>query len=131
MPQLLHLPCPRINRVKLLAGAIACLLAISPSLSEADEAAQSSGQQQPVFEEWVVTVLQGKTCGYGSTITTESDTPTGPQFLTVHQERFVVLREGTSLTITDTSKVTEDADGGVLNFDEILDAGSIIEAKGV
>jgi len=76
-------------------------------------------------------VLDGKTCGFGSTVTTETDTASGPQYLTAHQEEFVVKRLGTKLKIIETSKVTEDADGAVLAFDQISDAGSIIESKGV
>jgi hypothetical protein len=85
----------------------------------------------PIFEEWVVVVLDHKTCGYGSTITTAITTPSGPGFLTNHQEEFVVKRAGSSLKITETSKVTEDADGGVLSFDDVSDAGSAVEVSGV
>jgi hypothetical protein len=86
---------------------------------------------KPIFEEWVVVVLDGKTCGFGSTITTKLDTPSGPQYVTAHEEEFVVKRMGTNLKIVDKSKVTEDADGGVLSFDQISDAGSVVESTGV
>src|ERR1700679_4240727 len=76
---------------------------------------------KPIFEEWVLVVLDGKTCGFGSTVTTKTDTPTGPYYLTAHQEQFLVKRLGTSLKITETSKVTEDADGSVLSFDQVDD----------
>ena len=91
----------------------------------------SDSTPKPVFEEWVVVVLDGKTCGFGSTITTKVDGPSGPQFLTAHKEEFVVKRLGTSLKITETSDVTEDADGGVLKFDQVSDAGSVVESSGV
>jgi hypothetical protein len=84
-----------------------------------------------VFEEWVVVVLDDKQCGYGSTITTETDTPAGPTYDTTHHEEFVVLRLGVDLKISQTYKVKEDAEGGVLNFDEITDAGSSVETTGV
>jgi hypothetical protein len=42
-----------------------------------------------------------------------------------------VKRLGTSLKIVETSKVTEDADGGVLAFDQVSDAGSVVESSGV
>jgi len=72
-------------------------------------------------------VLHGKTCGFGSTVTTKTDTPAGPQYLTAHQEEFVVKRLGTSLKIVETSKVTEDADGvraGFLTRSAIRDRSS-------
>jgi hypothetical protein len=97
--------------------------------SDADSNQDSA--QKPIFEEWVTVALDGKTCGFGSTVTTKTDTPNGPQYLTAHQEQFVVKRLGTSLKITETSKVTEDADGGVLSFDLIDDSGSAIESSGV
>jgi len=75
-------------------------------------------------------VLDGKTCGYGSTVTTKIDAPSGPQYVTAHQEEFVVKRLGTNLKIVDTSKVTEDADGGVLSFDEVSESGSSVESSG-
>jgi hypothetical protein len=93
--------------------------------------AGASDALKPLFEEWVVVVLNGKTCGFGSTLTTKTDTPAGPQYLTAHQEEFVVKRLGTDLKIVETSKVTEDADGGVLSFDQVSDAGSVVESSGV
>jgi hypothetical protein len=82
----------------------------------------SSTTSKPVFEEWVIVVLDGKTCGFGSTVTTKKETAAGPEFITSHQEEFVAKRMGVSLKITETSRVTEDADGGVLSFDEVSDA---------
>jgi len=75
----------------------------------------ASDTKKPVFEEWVVVVMKGKPCGYGSTVTTRTDTANGPQYLTVHQEEFVVKRLGSDMKILETSKVTEDAEGGVLS----------------
>ncbi len=113
-----------------MALLVAVLLGSAPGRPVfAAEAA--SNAPKPVFEEWALIVIDGKTCGFGSTITTENDTPSGPQYLTVHQEKFVLLRMGTALTVTDTSKVTEDADGGVLNFDQTTDAGSVVESGGL
>ena len=90
-----------------------------------------SEAQKPIFEEWVVVVMKGRTCGYGSTITTKTETPTGTQYLTVHQEEFMVKRLGSDLRILETSKITEDAEGGVLSYDDVSDAGSVVESKGV
>jgi hypothetical protein len=131
-----HPPPRRCSRNSLFSlGAAASLLWLS---SEAILFAQapapedpSAATTKPIFEEWVIVVLQGKTCGFGSTIATTSDTGSGPEFITSHQEEFVVKRLGTNLKIVDTSKITEDADGGVLSFDQISDAGSVVESKGV
>lgn len=103
---------------------------LAPARASADGPALAASAK-PIFEEWVVVVLDGKTCGFGSTVTTEKDTPTGPLYLTAHQEEFVVKRLGTRLKITETSKVTEDADGGVLSFDQVDDSGSIMESSGI
>jgi hypothetical protein len=104
------------------------LFAQAPS-SEAGSGGSASGK--PIFEEWVVVVLDGKTCGFGSTVTTKTDTPDGPHYITAHHEEFVVKRLGADLKITETSKVTEDAGGGVLSFDEISDTGAVVESSGV
>lgn len=98
----------------------------------ADAGSGNTPAGKPVFEEWVLVVLDGKQCGFGSTLTTETDTPGGPQFHTVHEEQFVVKRLSTNLTITQTSKITEDADGGVLDFEQISSGmGSEIKSTGL
>ena len=105
--------------------------ALPAQTSDSNPSLERGSSVNPVFEEWVVVVLDGKTCGYGSTVTTRTDLPDGPQYLTTHQEEFVVKRSGTNLKIVETSKVTEDADGGVLSFDQISAAGSSVESTGV
>ncbi len=133
----LHKFPDRSRRIRtLLAGsaALAWLLLGTGMFAQAPASDAGSGQggaRKPVFEEWVLVVLGGKTCGFGSTVTTKTDTPSGPQYLTTHQEKFVVKRLGANLKIVETSKVTEDADGGVLAFDEVSDAGSAVESSGV
>jgi hypothetical protein len=112
------------------SAALAWLLTAS-GLPASDAGFGQGGAQKPVFEEWVVVAMNGKTCGFGSTLTTKTETPAGPQYLTAHQEEFVVKRLGTNLKIVETAKVTEDADGGVLAFDQISDAGSVVESSGV
>jgi hypothetical protein len=87
---------------------------------------------QPVFEEWVVLVLDGRQCGFGSTITTSVHTPTGTQYHTEQQQEFVVKRMGTPLKLNEVSHITEDAEGGVLEFDQVSTGmGSDIESHGV
>jgi hypothetical protein len=109
------------------------LLALAGLLIPRGVMAQNSAGTavKPIFEEWVIVVLQGKTCGYGTTMTTPTATPSGPGYLTTHREEFVVKRMGTTLKITDTSKVVEDAAGAVLSFDQIEDAGGAIESTGI
>jgi hypothetical protein len=116
------------------AAALAWFLTAAGLFAQAPSSEAGSGgsvAEKPVFEEWVVVVLDGKACGFGNTVTTKTDTPDGPQYLTAHQEEFVVKRLGANLKITDTSKVTEDAAGGVLSFDEVSDAGAVVESGGV
>jgi transglutaminase-like putative cysteine protease len=115
-------------------ATLAWLLTSAGSIAQpaaSTDSPASSPASKPVFEEWVVITLEGRQCGFGSTITTQADTPTGPQYTTTHQEEFVVKRLGTNLKIVETSKVTEDADGGVLSFDQVSDAGSVVESSGV
>lgn len=128
----LHQLPDRPSRNKFLlpgSAALAWLLTAAGLLAQAP-ASSAGDARNPIFEEWVVVVLDGKTCGFGSTVTTKMDTPDGPQYLTAHQEEFVVKRLGTSLKIVETSKITEDADGGVLSFDQVTDAGSVVESSG-
>ena len=92
----------------------------------------SAPAPKPIFEEWVVLVLDGRQCGFGSTITTAANTPTGMQYHTELQQEFVVKRLGVSLKMNEVSHITEDADGAVLSFDQVSSGmGSDIESKGV
>ncbi len=87
---------------------------------------------KPVFEEWAVLMLDGKQCGFASTITTSVDTPTGTQYHTELQQEFVVKRMGASMRINELSHIVEDAEGGVLSFTQISSGmGSDIETRGV
>jgi hypothetical protein len=113
---------PRPSKAVLL-GSVLALLLTAPSLFAQEE--------KPVFEEWVVLVLDGKQCGFGSTIITKIDTPTGPQFKTVAVQEFVVKRLDSALKLSETSRITEDANGVVLSFDELTSTfGSEVESTG-
>jgi hypothetical protein len=102
------------------------LLQAQPALPPAGAA---TGKK--IFEEWAVLTLDGKRCGFDSTLTLQFDKPAGPQYQTVHQEEFAVRRMQTYLKIIETSKITEDADGGVLSFEEKTEgAGSDISSSG-
>jgi hypothetical protein len=138
-----HRNRPRLSNARRAAVALVVSLALlGPQLHAQSGATNSvstltppSDAPAPVFEEWSVLLIEGKQCGFASTITTQTDTPTGKQFTTVHVEEFVATRnlEGQvfTLKITSTSKITEDADGGVLSFDqETSGAGSDIVSTG-
>jgi len=123
---------PKRSKRLLLLAALALLPTLPDNLSAQTTIPANSGTGKPIFEEWVVIIMDDKPCGFGSTITTQTDTPSGPQYQTVHQEEFVVKRRDTALKMIDTSKVTEDAEGGVLSFEQINQgAGSNIESSGV
>jgi hypothetical protein len=117
------LPHPRIS------SALWIALFLLTGFFAGARADDSSGK--PVFEEWVLVVLDSKTLGYGSTITTKVDSDFGTQYVTSYNQEFSIKREGTVLKITDKSKVTEDAEGGVISFTQTSDAGSSVESSGV
>jgi hypothetical protein len=131
----------RAKRLLLLTATLAWLLTsqglrAEPSPTGGPVApASASGTVPPVFEEWSVSVMDNRQCGFGSTITTAIDTPQGKQFQTVLVEELVVTRnldgQVFTLKITSNSKVIEDADGAVLSFEqETSGAGSDIESSG-
>jgi hypothetical protein len=89
------------------------------------------GTSQPVFEEWSILLLGGKRCGFDSVVTTRWDSATGPRYRTIEQEEFVVKRMSVDLKIVETSKITEDAEGSVIDFEDRTEgAGSNIESSG-
>ncbi len=84
-----------------------------------------------IFEEWSVLTVDAKRCGYEGTVVTQTGPAASPQYLTLHQEQFVVKRMGSDLILTDTSRITEDAGGGVLSFeDRTMGGGSDISITG-
>jgi hypothetical protein len=94
--------------------------------------ARASAATKPLFEEWVLLILDGKRCGYGMTQVTAVDTPSGPGYLTLNHQEFLVKRLGVSLKMIETSKVVEDKQGGVLSFEQSAEAGgAAITSSGV
>ncbi len=87
---------------------------------------------RPVFEEWDLFILDGKTCGYGSTLTTRIVTRHGVRYRTELQQQFVVKRLGTALKMNEVSHITERPDGVVVAFDQLSTGmGSSIAMRGV
>jgi hypothetical protein len=130
----LPLPSRRpIRRIKLRGPAVVCAGILSLGGAWALPPVPSPAPApQPVFEEWDVLVLDGKTCGFGSTITTSVTTPAGVHYQTEQQQEFVVKRLGAALKMHAISHITEDADGAVLDFSqESTGMGSDIESTGV
>jgi len=124
-PRLQRLPTARISLalwIALLAGAGA----------QESSAPVATSAVKPTFEEWTVIMLDGKTCGFGSTITTPVSVPGGSGYKTELQEEFVVKRLGTALKMNEVSHITEDANGAVLSFDQVSTGmGTDIESSGV
>ena len=87
---------------------------------------------KPEFEEWVLIVLDGKTCGYGMTEVTKVNTDSGPGYLTLNHQEFLIKRLGVSLKMIETSKVTEDEQGGVLSFEDSTESGgAAVSSSGI
>jgi len=122
------MPRPPSQRLSnFLTAAFAWWLATAGSMAQAP----GNGAEKSIFEEWSLLSLDGKRCGYESIITTETETPGGPQYHTVDQQEFVIKRMNTNLKMMDTSRVTEDAEGGVLSFSQVTEStGSRIESIG-
>ena len=119
-------------RLKVIRYGLAASLALAWSLAGAQPVAPDAVPAgKPSFEEWMLILLGGKTCGFGSTITTPIQTPQGLRYRTELQEEFVVKRLGTTLKMDEVSHVTEDAEGVVLSFDQVSSGmGSNIEEHG-
>ncbi len=122
-----RLPRLPAARIRLALG----LVLLGPAWLHA-AAPAAAPAPKPSFEEWSLFFLEGKPCGYGSTITTPITTPHGTEYRTELQQQFVVKRLGVALKMTEVSHVTERADGAVLAFDQLSSGmGSSIEMRGV
>ena len=137
MRRLRHPRPPRANNFFLLLPTVALWLLATArpeaqSLGPIPPATAGQGASKKIFEEWALLLLDGKRCGYDSTVAIQIHTPTGLQFHTEQEEQFVIRRMNSDLKITEISKTTEDADGGVLAFEErTKGAGSDILSSGV
>jgi hypothetical protein len=121
-----------MSRVPALAFWGAFLATALGQSATPDIAPSAAPATKPIFEEWALMVLAGKTCGFGSTITTPVTTPAGTQYRTELQQEFVVRRMGIALKMDEVSHVTEDAQGVVLSFDQVSSGmGSNIAMSGV
>ena len=108
-------------------------LAASFSLSAQTTVTPPAGPEvgKKIFEEWSFLILDGKRCGFDSTVTTEINRDGNKCYRTLEEEQFVVKRLGVNLKMSEISDITEDADGAVLFFEEISKgAGSNIESNG-
>ncbi len=122
----------RLPRLPAALISVALGLAVLAPLRALPASPAAKPVPKPTFEEWSLFFLDGKPCGFGSTITTPVRTPQGTGYVTELQQQFVVKRLGTSLKMTEVSHVTERADGAVLAFDQASSGmGSNIEMRGV
>jgi hypothetical protein len=125
---------PRIRkRPALLSAAVLFALGGSHGSAQAltPDVMASMEKGPKIFEEWAVLTVDGKRSGYEATVVTQAGSASNPQYCTVHQEQFVVKRMGSDLKITETSRIVEDADGGVLTFeDRTVGGGSDISLAG-
>jgi Transglutaminase-like superfamily len=86
---------------------------------------------EKIFEEWSFLILDGKRCGFDSTVTTKTTNNGISCYRTLEEEQFVVKRLGVNLKMVEISDVIEDADGAVLSFEETSKgAGSDIVSSG-
>ena len=124
-PRLPRLPTARISFVL-------WVLLLTTAWAQETVSPASTTPVKPSFEEWTLIMLDGKTCGFGSTITTPVDTAHGPGYKTELQEEFVVKRLGVALKMNEVSHITENAQGAVFSFDQVSTGmGSDIESSGV
>jgi hypothetical protein len=87
---------------------------------------------KPTSEEWDLFILEGKPCGFGSTITTRLVTRHGIRYRTELRQQFVVKRLGVALKMDEVSHITERPDGVVTAFDQLSTGmGSSIAMRGV
>jgi hypothetical protein len=117
---------PRTRKLPALLPAVAFLaLSANPGAAETLPSGllASTKPDATIFEEWAVLTVDGKRCGYEGTVVTKTSSAAGVRYCTVHQEQFVVKRMNTHLQLNETSKITEDADGGVLSFEDRTSGG--------
>jgi hypothetical protein len=69
-------------------------------------------------EEWAFIEMKGNRVGYTGTVTFERVTPQGRQFITQDREEMKISRMGETMHVESGSKVTEDENGRVLNFEQ-------------
>lgn len=124
---------PRLPAARISLVLTACAtLTLGAWAQEMAPPTPAQATAKPIFEEWDVITLDGKTCGFGSTITTPVQAADGTHYQTELQEEFVVKRLGVALKMNEVSHITEDARGAVLAFTQVSTGmGSDTELRGV
>ncbi len=118
-----------MNRSSLLIGLLMWSSLFSPLVAQETAVAADTGKV--VREEWMIALLQGKRCGFGSTILRERETPAGKQFITDLHQEFKLARQGQVIHIISRSSLVETEAGVVVSFQaETRGAGSDQTTRG-
>lgn len=98
-------------------GGGALMLPLSAQSTPATKA--GSAQAKLLSENWTIINLQGKRVGFSSSTVKERDTPQGKQFITEFYEELALKRMGLTLKMINKSTITEDSEGGIVNFESV------------
>lgn len=79
----------------------------------------SSAPTKLLSENWTIINLQGKRVGFSSSTVKERETAEGKQYITEFYEELALKRMGLTLKMVNKSTITEDEQGGVLNFESV------------
>ncbi len=102
-----------------MAGlAASALMALGGGVSLHAESAPVS-QGKLLSENWTIINLQGKRVGFSSSTVKERDTPDGKQYITEFYEELALKRMGLTLKMINKSTITEDSEGGIVNFESV------------
>lgn len=107
------------------------LLALLAPLTAQETAAPAADSGRIVREEWMIALMQGKRCGFGSAILRERNTPAGKQYITDLSLEFKLSRQGQEIHLISRSSTVETEAGVVVSFQsETRGAGSDQVARG-
>ena len=77
-----------------------------------------SDSSQVESEQWGIMLMQGKRVGFANTIVSRRGDPQKPQWISETHQQMKIKRLGTELLVTEHSRIVENDQGLVLNFEK-------------
>ena len=111
--------------VRLAVLGVAALIALvaSPVVRAAEP------QKETIHDEWQAFYLQDQKIGYAHIEIVRDSTADETVYVTTRKEEVSLSRMGTTITITQTSKVTEDEEGKLISFERKLSQGPLTQTS--
>jgi len=109
------------NRAWIVVSALAVLVVLAVDARAAEQT--TSARENVLRDDWMALYLRGQKIGYAHTRTVERQEDGRTLYLTNTFQKVSLGRSGTTVTVTVAEQVTEDAEGRLVAFSQVMDQG--------